>query len=92
MSQVTVAQQKQIFQAAESVWQGIAADIPEVSVSTEEMLELSLDANRLETFGYPAEQALYTQLVMDTSYGDALKALAKHSPFSGWEAGGSMAL
>ena len=90
MAQITVAQQKQIFNAAEQVWQQIAMDIPENSVSAYEMLETSIDANRLETFGHAEEHNLLQQMITEPgSYKVMMEKLLTHAPYNSYEAGGA---
>ena len=86
---ITVTQQTQVFDAAVQVYMGIGQDIPVDSMTTAEMLETALDADRLATFGYPVEDKLYKQMIKDIGYEETLKLLAKLSRFEHWEGGGS---
>lgn len=81
-----------LVSAIMAAWQQIAFDIPEESVTTEDMIELATDANRLEMFGYNDEQRMWSQLVSEKGYAGAIAYLAPLFPYREWEAGGSAAL
>lgn len=84
----TVEQHKQVLNAAEQVWQQIGMDIPEDRVSTADMLETSLDANRLEQFGHTEEEQLFQAMLKEHGYEETIKLLAVHSQFEWHEGGG----
>lgn len=80
---------KKIAEACQMVWQQIAGDIPEDDVSSAEMVEISLDANRLDAFGYPEEQKMFEALNTSYGYENVYKEIIKVLPYGRWEAGGS---
>ena len=86
---ITVAQQKQVFNAAERVWEQIAMDIPEDTVSKYAMLETSVDADRLTTFGHAEEHVLFQTMITEMGYEETMKALLVHAPYAHYEAGGA---
>lgn len=80
---------KQIASACESVWQDIAFDIPEDSVSATDMVELATDASRLEMSGFKEEHKAFQKLVKEEGYNAARQAIVSVLPYSAYEAGGS---
>jgi len=61
----------ELISAIHSVWQAIAPDAMEFCCDNEEALEMVLDANRLETFGYEKEYKELTSLFQQHGYVEA---------------------
>ena len=91
MSGTTTEQHKQVFHAAESVWQQIGQDVPEDRVTVAEMIETSLDANRLESFGHEEEAELFQTMLLENNlmFSDVIKLLAVYAQFEYYEGGGT---
>lgn len=92
LMEAVVSDEQRLVNAISAAWQQIAFDIPEESVTTEDMIELATDASRLEMFGYEDEQRMWSQLVSEKGYAGAIAYLAPFFPYKEWEAGGSSAL
>lgn len=74
----------QVSGPIEDVWQQIASDAMAVSqemgeeMSNAEAMELVLDADRLTTFGHPAEDQLIEAAIKEHGYDKVGRFLRKH--------------
>ena len=85
------AQLRRIARACESIWDQIGHEIPEVLVSAEDMLEITMDAGRMITYNKGAANDMWLTLLAECSNDVTLarSKVVEQCQFEQYEAGGA---
>ena len=79
---------KEIAKDIPRVWDAIGYDWMELTegstITSEELVEATTDANRLHSFGFPESEKAFRTLIDDIGYPAAAKLIASKLPFKLW--------
>ena len=83
---------KTLIEGINTTWQAIAYDIPADSVPAVDMIELSIDANRLLTFAGQEYENVKDRMIKEyDSITKFYEAIAAELPYGEYETGGAQA-
>jgi len=79
-----------VIKCIRRTWDAIAFDIPQDTVTSEELIELCVDADRHRMYGHdPAASNQIDAMIAADGYDKFVRAVCAALPYEQWEAGGA---